>query len=371
MNIVFRVDASVEMGTGHVMRCLSLADGLKSKGAACFFVCRLHNGSLIDLIEQRGFTVFILESTESYVPSDCSASNRDSLLNFQYRYWLGVNQSIDADQTMAAIKGLIIDWLVIDHYAIDSEWEVSLKKHCKKIMVIDDLANRSHVCDLLLDQSWLGLDSDSRYDGLVPKYCQKLLGPKYAIINQDYLISRNSASLRNGVIHRILIFFGGSDPANLTFNVFMALKAVLSKNIILDVIVGRNYAHLAEIASEVNLRKNSYLYTPLPSLVELISRADLMIGAGGSTTWERMCVGLPAVVVSIADNQVPGNLALSKSGLINYVGEASLSTPGDICTQVQNCIDHPSLMRAQSKLMKTLVPGCGLQYLVDYIFSGL
>lgn len=309
MNVVFRVDASNLIGTGHVMRCRTLASALQLRGAHIRFITRKHSGHLAEVLTRDGFQVELLPEPDGM---GCEAG---------YSGWLGVSQEKDARQTIDALKGLVCDLLVVDHYALDSIWESLLREHASKIMVVDDLANRAHDCDVLLDQNY-SLAGPERYRPWVPASCQLLLGPRYALLRPEYAQVRESMTPRTGRIQRILIYMGGSDDTNNTSLVMSALKSARMDHLHLDVVVGPNFKYLTEVTQQVKARPNAKLHSQLPHLADLMSQVDLAVGAGGATTWERLCLGLQSLVVSVADNQVPACRALASEGLIQYLGDS-------------------------------------------------
>jgi UDP-2,4-diacetamido-2,4,6-trideoxy-beta-L-altropyranose hydrolase len=201
MRVAFRVDSSALMGTGHLMRCLTLANELRRCGAATAFICRQHDGSVIARAEQEGHTVHRLAR-----PGPSSDTAED------YAAWLGVPAPADAAETLLAVSGQHYDWLVVDHYGLDHEWEQRLRGVVGRLLVIDDLANRRHDCDLLLDQNYFAAATRERYRGLVAgPSCKLLLGPSYALLRPEYAQLRSVLPPRDGVVRRALIFFGGSD----------------------------------------------------------------------------------------------------------------------------------------------------------------
>ncbi|HPZ14727.1 MAG TPA: UDP-2,4-diacetamido-2,4,6-trideoxy-beta-L-altropyranose hydrolase, partial [Bacillota bacterium] len=208
LHIVIRTDASPAIGTGHVMRCLTLANALARKGVGVSFICREHEGNLCDLIEEQGFTVHRLPAPESSFEADATPA---------HAAWLGAAWQEDARQTGAVIRTLGIKptWLVVDHYGLDYRWEEALRPLVGRIFVIDDLADRAHDCDLLLDQN-LFADMQTRYAGKVPADCRLLLGPEYALLQPIYAELHDRIPPREGPVRRILISFGGADRDNLT-----------------------------------------------------------------------------------------------------------------------------------------------------------
>tara|TARA_B110000196_G_C21153376_1_gene671339 strand:+ start:5831 stop:6955 length:1125 start_codon:yes stop_codon:yes gene_type:complete len=356
--IVFRVDASQEMGTGHVMRCLALAYALKNEGAVCHFICREHKGNLIEHIKNEGFFIHALPVSpqENYI---------SKINNLTHSDWLGANQAEDAEQCSFILKNLDVSWMIVDHYALDENWERTLAIYYKKLMVIDDLADRKHLCNLLLDQNWFGLSTEIRYEKLVRDETVLLLGPKYALLKPEYESIRKVMPLRDGSVSRVLIFLGGSDPSNETKKV---LEALLDFNFLnVDVVVGANHPDPIGITKIVEARALTSLYMNIPHLADLMVRADLMIGAGGSTTWERMCLGLPSIVISVADNQTPINISLMNEGYINYIGSKNEVSSSLIKQSISNALANPRKLQRQSELMKQFVDGEGIKHISNYL----
>ncbi|MFH1884106.1 MAG: UDP-2,4-diacetamido-2,4,6-trideoxy-beta-L-altropyranose hydrolase, partial [Planctomycetota bacterium] len=227
---IIRADASGQIGTGHVMRCLTLADELRGRGAEVIFVCREFAGNLCGYIEEKGYIVHRLP-----VSND---QEHDFESNLKHASWLGADWQTDARQVEEVFKDLDthLDWLVVDHYALDEKWEGYLRPYVKKIMVIDDLADRAHDCDLLMDQNFHE-NLESRYDGLVPPGCIKLLGPKYAALRPEFREVRKNLRKRDGHVKRIMIFFGGSDPTNETAKTLEAMYMLNRPDVAVDVVV--------------------------------------------------------------------------------------------------------------------------------------
>lgn len=353
MKIVFRADASLVIGTGHVMRCLTLADALRSRGGRCSFVCRAHPGHLLDLIRARGHEAHAL-------PFDHEISTSRTGALHDHADWLGADWAMDAQQTQAILAGEHeVDWLVVDHYALDVRWERVLKPRSRHLMVIDDLADRPHDCDLLLDQNWVGAGSGMRYAGLVPDKCKTLLGPRYALLNPEYEQLRASMSERDGLIHRVLVFMGGADPSNQTSKALEALMHPALQSLAVDVVVGVNHPDPKQVRMSAARRPATTFHQGIPSLARLMAEADIMIGAGGSTTWERMCLGLPAIVIGIAQNQLDICRALRAAGFIRFLGEMNMVTVANIITALQAGLSDRVGMQQQSLLCRRLVTGTG------------
>ena len=327
MQFVFRTDASRVIGTGHVMRCLTLAESLHKKGADIFFICREHDGNLCDLIEKRGFIVYRLPMGKRCLPEKNGIA---------HAAWLGASWEEDAIQTCSIIKNLKMkpDWLIVDHYALDHNWEHTLRSVVKRIFAIDDIADRNHDCDLLLDQN-LVENGLKKYLGRVPKECTLLIGPEYALLQPEYSELHTRCVPRNGQIHHILVYFGGSDPENITGLTLETLKCLYQQDICIDVVISPNTSRYEDIKKSVAGWPNITVHCFLPSLAPLMMKADLAIGGSGSTNWERLCLGLPAIVISLADNQRQIAHQLHQFGLVRWIGDSG-KINRDI---IQNALD--------------------------------
>ena len=312
-NIIFRVDASWEIGTGHVMRCLTLADALRERGCECQFICREHPGNLIDLIAGHGFVVHGLSSL------DAAQGFGQEPGSPVHARWLGADWRTDAAQTRKTIGDVTTDWIVIDHYAIDEKWERELRPACHRLMVIDDLADRYHDCDLLLDQN-LVEGCQERYRGKVPENCVLLLGPEYALLQPMYAELHDRIPPREGRIRRIMVYFGGADTDNLTGMAISAFGAVKTEDVSLDVVINPASPHAESLREWAARDGRIFLHERLPSLAPLMAKADLAVGASGATSWERCCVGLPSVVITIAENQRPIAAELHRHRLVQWLG---------------------------------------------------
>lgn len=300
MKIVFRADSSIDIGSGHIMRCLTLASYLAEKGHQCYFICREHKGNIIDVIAEKNFPVYSL------------AQMNDELLNEQKLFhscWLGASQQTDAKQTISILNSnhIVPDWLVIDHYAIDEDWEVTFYNNYPytKILVIDDLGDRNHQCDLLVDQN---LDaSKEKYSSKVPLRTKILAGVEYALLRPEFNFWREQSLARRKIVEfkEILLNLGGIDKDNMTEQILQALeKANLPSGLHITVVMGKTAPHIEKIQQFVKQSTlNIDVLVNANNMAEIMTSADLAIGAAGSTSWERCCLGLPTLLFVLADNQ--------------------------------------------------------------------
>jgi UDP-2,4-diacetamido-2,4,6-trideoxy-beta-L-altropyranose hydrolase len=353
MKILFRVDASLIIGTGHVMRCLTLAKSLAANGAQCYFACREHPGNLIDFIREQGFEVAALPMPKDRKPTGDEAE----LSALAHSEWLGYDWATDATQTKVGAGGTETDWLVVDHYALGASWERVMRNVVKKIMVIDDLADRRHDCDVLLDQNFYA-DMNRRYDGKVPPHCQLLLGPRYALLRDEFRQLHEQVAPRSGRVKRVVVFFGGVDFDNYTARAIEVLASIGGQNWHVDVIVGAHHPHRDEV--EVKCAEQGFVcHVQTSRMAELMALADVAIGAGGTATWERCCLGLPTLTLCVADNQGKQIADAASEGLL-YAPELNGDLTSAIGRHLLALLENGYLRQAISRNGMRSVDGRGV-----------
>jgi len=278
------------------MRCLTLADALRTHGAEVQFISRKLEGNLIDFIESKGFRVFHLDKGSFQLEKEISSP--------PHAHWLLASQSEDAQSCENILRGITPDWLIVDHYALDVQWENKLKKICKRLMVIDDLADRNHNCDLLLDQTLGRTFTD--YEPFVPD-TSSMLGAQYALLRPEFAEWREYSLKRREEfqLKNILVSLGGADPDNYTAQVLEVLSGCsLPEAIKVTVVLGATYPYLESIKKlSEQMPYSVEIAMNISNMAEVMSNSDIAIGAAGSTAWERCCLGLPTVQIVTADNQ--------------------------------------------------------------------
>lgn len=330
--IVFRAEASRQVGHGHVVRCLALADSFRARGAECLFVSSSAGALLADEVARRGHRHLTLDAAD-------------------------VAPERDAANTLAAVgRQLPVSAFVVDHYALDQAWETTIRRSGAPLLVIDDLA-RHHDCNFLLDQNLIG-DGNPYAHGLPPE-CRCFLGPRYALLRPEFAVLRASAPIRR-TLNRILIFFGGSDPGNETAK---ALHGVLaSGNWRIDVVIGAGNPNRGAVEALVSGHPDrTRLHVQTPLMAELMAGSDLCIGAGGSASWERCSLRLPMIISVLAQNQAEIAERLHRIGAAVSLGEANALTAEDYGAAVST-IDGEHLS-ALSESAGRLVDGLGAQRL--------
>lgn len=345
---LIRVDASLEIGSGHLMRCLTLAGNLRDRGADVRFVSRSLPGNLNEHVRASGFQVYELHAPAS--PPEASLG------------WLGVDQEVERLEMVALFPDIgKVELLVVDHYALDVRWEMAVRPYAERIAVIDDLADRPHDADYVVDQTSIDLDVD-RYRGLVPDSCVTLLGPHYAILRPQFAESRETLRERNGLLRRVLVFMGGMDVGGYTE---LALRAVVRafsedpRGPAVDVVIGPTNPRAAQIRQLCAESPRVEFYSAVENMAQIMASADVAIGAGGTASWERACVGLPCIVVVVADNQRHVAQALERVDCSIALEGGSPGLEEQITRTMQALAGNPSRLREMSQRGLALIDGRG------------
>ncbi|MEC0234312.1 UDP-2,4-diacetamido-2,4,6-trideoxy-beta-L-altropyranose hydrolase [Paenibacillus kribbensis] len=343
MKFLIRADASIDIGTGHVMRCLALAKALIISGSEVVFVFQQMPDHLVEKVKQIGCIPFYLNS-EYPVGSIEDAVYVSSKINNAFQ------------------NGF--DWMIIDHYRIGDIWEIEMYRIAKNILVIDDLADRMHICNILLDQN-LYESSDSRYNKLTNN-AKQLIGPSYALLREEFYLERQEAKTRSGAIQRVLVTFGGTDPTNETLKSLYTLEkeGLLDNNLDFDILVGQSYGHLDELRKIVNYRKNMNLHIQSSFVAAIMKKADLAICSGGTLTWERYCMGLPGLVIAVAENQIHNAMMGEKLGIDRFLGFHSDISDCDI---VNNLKDYHVDLENKSLAAFNIVDGRGVEKVIKIL----
>ncbi|GHD79183.1 UDP-2,4-diacetamido-2,4,6-trideoxy-beta-L-altropyranose hydrolase [Vogesella fluminis] len=328
MNVVFRADASFAISSGHIMRCLTLAQALREQGAKCHFVCKAHPGHLADLIIERGFSIILLTCHTLLAIDDFPV----------HAAWVGGSWQDDAEQTVVALQGQEVDCLVLDHYGLDARWQRRLRPVVRRILVIDDLADRPHDCDALLDQN-IDFGQHSRYQALLPATARQLLGPHYLLLGAGF---QQPATLEPGkILQRGLAFFGGADPCGYTWQLVNALEWPS-----LQVVVGANNPLRDEIEQRCHEKGWSFACNT-PQMANLMRQADFAIISCGFTAYELASLYVPSLLVAVSDIQVKVAKALEAAGVACFVEDFTLclSAAGLHQQLLRLPIQHPRLYR--------------------------
>jgi len=274
MKFVFRADATETLGSGHIMRCMSLAHVLRQRGAEIVFVALDIPEHLAALLSSAGHEV-------ERLPADVRG-----------------DEDSDAQATLACTRGAMA--YVLDHYALGPQWERQVKAHAP-VLALDDLG-RPHESNWVLDQNFYA-QPQARYAGQLTPETSPLLGPAYALLRPEFEAGQRRAAVRDQGIRNILVSLGGMDADQITGKALRAIELSLPLDVQVAVIVGASYPALDWIQNWCSHRGNASVHVQVHDMDKYLLAADLAIGAGGSSTWERCACGLPTVTLCLADNQ--------------------------------------------------------------------
>lgn len=309
LQAAFRVDASRQMGGGHVMRCLTLAARLTAAGVDVSFIAAAIDEPLGALVRNAGCRLVEIDA-----PDDGRQTGHD----WDRASWPSRAQAQDAARTAEQLAGAGYDWLIVDHYGLDAFWEAAMRPYTRRLAVIDDLANRPHDCDLLLDQTY-GRD-DADYRPVVSSGTELLIGARYALLRPEFALARPAALARNlnaGSVDRVLISLGMTDVGALTEVAARATLAATDADI--DIVVGSAAPTIAVLRAFAEQHERVTLHVDTVRVCDLMVRADMAIGAAGTTSWERCCLGLPTVTFAIAGNQRVIAAKLAAAGAVDLI----------------------------------------------------
>jgi UDP-2,4-diacetamido-2,4,6-trideoxy-beta-L-altropyranose hydrolase len=353
MNCIIRADSSFSTVTEHVARCLVLADALREREVRVSFICRLLPGHLCDHIEARSYKVHRLPAGGD----EAAPRGRAAPI---YERWAGVNWMADAVQSMEVLRGQSpnADWLVVDHYLLDRRWETLVRPFVRNIAVIDDLANRPHLCDLLLDAS---LSRDPRrYDALVPSRCRRFLGPSHALFGRELREARRRLRKRDGRVRRILVGFGGADPAGWTRKVLQGIGLLDLRGVAVDVVVGGINPRRDEIRALCAEVPGAQYHYNVEDMARMMAAADVAIGAGGNAMWERCFLGLPSIAVALGPEQEAAIETLAAEGVLCRLGrqEEDAGAP-EVAENLSRLIASPGALAEMGRLAMRVMDEAG------------
>ncbi|MDR6236063.1 UDP-2,4-diacetamido-2,4,6-trideoxy-beta-L-altropyranose hydrolase [Pseudomonas psychrotolerans] len=347
MRILVRVDASPVLGSGHLLRCLALARALQAQGAQLTFVCRLAEPTWWALIPD---TYEVLALPPLRVPPRCP------------------EQRLDAEEDAAAVQALLgerrFDWCLVDHYGLAADWHLKMRCHAERMLVVDDLANRPLDCDLLLDQGDHP-EPAARYAPLLRRAAVQLFGPRHALLRDEFRLVRQGLAPRSGRLDRVLVFFTGGDDQGQTLLALQAL-ATWRPELVVDVVIGAG--HLDRLALQALCERHGWqLHEQIDYMARLLAATDLAIGAAGASSWERCALGVPALLVILAENQRELAASLERRQAAVILGEVAGLAP-EHYRQALQALTAERLARLSEQAWK-LVDGLGTQRVVHALLE--
>lgn len=350
-DVIFRVDATSETGGGHLSRCVSLALACNKLGLKTEFICNSETRTIANKVLE------LHDITFTFFPGEFSvARDTDDLMSSSIEY-----QNWDAQSVIDILKDRTEQtrWLVVDSYRLDFIFERKMRAMVNKICVIEDLQSQNHDCDLLIDQNWINTAA-GYYENRLPPSCKLLLGPEYALLNAS-LVDVGRKNNATSELTNILIYFGDADAHNQTEFVLNTIDCSHFEGMKANVVLGWTNKHAATVRSKFQRPRHIEIefFQSSSDFFDLMKSSDIAIGAGGTTVWERMFIGLPAIVISTADNQERSCLGLHREGLIIYLGTWLEVDQSKLRTAIFNAIQSPTLLSSISSRGKKLIDGHG------------
>lgn len=342
--LVLRADASIAMGTGHLMRCLALAQAWQDQGGECIFAMAESTEGAEERIRREKFEVIILAESP------------------------GSPQ--DAERVVELALARHAAWVVLDGYQFEVEHQRRLKAAGVKLLVVDDTAHvGAYAADLVLDQN---AHATEDFYARRESYTQLLLGPRYALLRREFKPWRSWRREIAPVARKVLVTVGGSDPDNITFRVIRALRLLAEHNLEATVVVGGSNPHGHDLEREAQGGSDVLrLVRDVPDMPKLMADADVAISAAGITTWEMCFLGLPAVLVDVAENQTPGARELDRQGIAIHAGSSQDVTPDSIAARLKPLLASPERRAAMSERSRDLVDGLGAERVVSAMQGGI
>ncbi|WP_443693177.1 UDP-2,4-diacetamido-2,4,6-trideoxy-beta-L-altropyranose hydrolase [Pseudomonas protegens] len=350
MRVLIRADASPAIGSGHVARCLTLAQVLRQQGAEVAFACRRLPGNRLAALQAEGFPTFALP--EFYTDENPR---------------LGIEAPLPWQADIAALQEALVDqpafdWVLVDHYGLDHQWQSAARRWAPRIAAIDDLANRRHAADLLLDQNFSG--SAEAYAGLYGTQCRTLFGPHFALLREEF---RRPPILIRPQARRLLVNFGGFDAAGQTHKAMLALADLHELQV--DFVAGSGNPDWQAMQMLAADRPNWHLHSYVNDFAGLLAEADLCLGAGGGTSWERAVLGVPTLCITVAGNQQANARLLAEAGAHLYLGPCEQVEVGQLRDAVKLMLGNPGLRHSLAARARKLVDGLGSQRVAAALFA--
>lgn len=343
MKVVFRTDGSRTIGMGHVQRCLTLSKELEKIGGDSLFIMRNHEMAVTRMIEAHGYPVKV-------IPDGATARE-------------------DRDFTGGMAEKYNADWMVADGYFFNEDYLAGLRHPRRRLMSIDDNATTRFPVDILLNQNIHA--EEHLYEDLVPPRTTLLLGPAYALVRDEFVHAREKRNTARETARTLLVTLGGADPSNQTLKIMKGL-ATLDREIDVTVILGPVNPHKEAIEAFVAVSGNPFNVLRHPdNMAHFMVEADLAVSAGGTTCWEMACVGLPAIVMAIAENQRGLVSGLAKRGVAGNMGWFEDITEGDVARAVEDLLENIQARKEMSSRGMALVDGRGKSRVLEAMRKGL
>jgi UDP-2,4-diacetamido-2,4,6-trideoxy-beta-L-altropyranose hydrolase len=342
MRVLIRADASPAIGSGHIARCLTLASVLRKQGGHVAFASRILPGHRLDSLAAEGFETFALP--DSY-PDEDPQQVIESMLPWQADI-AALAQALESHPAF--------DWIIVDHYGLDHHWQTAARRWAPRIAAVDDLATRTYSVDLLLNQNLSG--TPKAYASLLAPGCQKLLGPSFAMLRDEFCCPAIEIKSQ---AKRVLVNFGGFDGAMQTYHAMLAMADLHELEV--DFVAGADNPAWAQMQALAASRPNWRLHRFVGDFYRLMTEADLFVGAGGGTSWERAALGLPTICIAVSNNQQANGEVMAISGAHVYLGTREQVSVEHLRQAIGFVAGNQGLRQSLAEHSRRLVDGRGAQ----------
>jgi UDP-2,4-diacetamido-2,4,6-trideoxy-beta-L-altropyranose hydrolase len=329
--LLIRADASVAIGTGHVMRCLALAQAWQDAGGRVTFVMAESTPAIEERLRNEGVGLVRIDGV--------------------------VGSDFDSEQLVALARTHDPSWVIVDGYEFGSGYQRALKNERLNVVLIDDNGRAgTYAADVVLNDN---LHAQECLYQNREEHTRLLLGTRYALLRREF-VSAAAPRKISPIGRKLLVTMGGSDPDNVTCRAMEAIEQVAIENLDVTVVAGGSNPHLASIARSVaESRHRCRILSNVTNIQELISWADLAISAAGTACWEYCALGLPAVLVAVAENQIGNANALHVAGAAKLASGGSRFVVGEIAQLITRLANSASERQSLSRTARTLVDGGG------------
>src|SRR3990167_6617395 len=342
MRVLIRSDASPTIGSGHIARLLPLARTLRKQGSHVAFACRLLPGHRLDSLAAEGFETFALPGR---YPDEDPQQGIESMLPWQ----------ADIDALAQALENHPpFDWIIVDHYGLDHHWQTAARRWALRIAAVDDLATRQYAVDLLLNQNLSG--TPAAYDSLLTPGCHTLFGPRFSMLRDEF---RCPAIPIKPQAKRVLVNFGGFDAAMQTHHAMLAMADFDALEV--DFVAGADNPAWDDMQAMAATRPNWRLHSFVSDFYRLMTEADLFVGAGGGTSWERAAMGLPTICIAVSNNQQANGEVMAASGAHVYLGPREQVSVEQLRQAIGFVAGNQGIRQSLADHSRQLVDGRGAQ----------
>jgi UDP-2,4-diacetamido-2,4,6-trideoxy-beta-L-altropyranose hydrolase len=339
--IVVRTDADSQIGTGHLMRCFSLAQGWQARGGKVVIATNCNNDNLTRHLEAANMPIAAIERPHP--------------------------NPMDWDRTCEILKSHPDAWVVLDGYHFDAGYQGKIKSCGHRLMAIDDTAHLDkYFADIVLNQN---INAD-RLNYTAEPRTRLLLGLRYVLLRPEFIEQSVTVPKSSKIARKLLVTLGGGDFDNQTLKVIKAIEEVKIDGLEAVIVVGPANPHLKQLQAIIkDSRVPIHLKVNTTHMAELMTWADMAVTAGGSTCWELACMGLPALVIILAENQQAVAKGLEEREAIINLGWHHNLSPVRIAKALENLLLNAARRGKMAEISRKLIDGKGTERVLSELIQ--